>query len=391
MLLAILCLQTISARVINELEYFTGQPIYIELSSYPHIHIAYSIKDDSFFFANSNASPDVFSYDDRGLVTSNGTSHEMTIGATKACVKDKQLTKCGMGDSADQFKISKQQFGFEISYNNKCLTKEIDSKVSLRPCTQTDDQLFDFVPTGHLCMSPEHTVEGRLKGLERYLHDHNHMRGGEVVRTISGGEEVVRRGGMHPADIELLERALYSYMPERSHESYFESAPRSYAPVRDSEIHEQNLRGELYESHNHGYDYIEPHGHGHEYLEPHSHDYHEAHNHNYDLHTHNYESHMAHGHDQHQAMEHKVTQTVEEGDNPEGYVDKKSVRSTPMHTEERKLIPGETTVETRTVPIKVKIRTSKAPTTQIITKEMVKDEEEYDEDTDVDEVEELDK
>ncbi|ELQ75471.1 hypothetical protein THOM_1575 [Trachipleistophora hominis] len=118
------------SRTINELEYFTGKDIYIKLAGFDGIRLAYSKIDNSFKFVNSNTNPTTFAYDDRARLAMNGNKFELFIGGVQACQQKNLIVRCDSSDpkKSSLFKISKDQFGFELSNGDMCITKDMDAK-----------------------------------------------------------------------------------------------------------------------------------------------------------------------------------------------------------------------------------------------------------------------
>lgn len=356
------------ARMINELDYFTGKDIYIKLAGYPSIHLAYSIKDNAFRFVNSNLSPSIFAYDDRARITTNGNKFELVIGGVQACLKKDRIVRCDSSDSktSSLFKITKNQYGFEIANGDSCITKEMDTKTNMKKCMQTEDQMYDFETSGSLgCKDAEEENDVRMMNIERALgelmremawrnNDMHYSDGMRYAPLYDHGPGTVRVDNFGDKLVQQ-ESPLHGYLSDRFiHErpvhdaSIFDTRVLHEQPIHTTEtmVHETEALPRYVQSEMH----VEP---------------------------------------VHHAVIHSEERPV--------VVENRPIIQDQLHSEKTKIIPGKTTVETKTVPVKMRVRTQMAPTTKTVVTETVADQDvvneeadvSYDEETDVEDVNSL--
>ncbi|KAG0434602.1 hypothetical protein DMUE_5119 [Dictyocoela muelleri] len=166
-LLKIIFLFTIfgNSTKINEIEYFTGREIYITFSAYTNTIIAAKTDDKSdnpFIGVNKELDPDTFNYNDTSILRKDGDKFAITIGDYNLCRNNDALKKCNKDEEVVKWKINKNPFGYSISINDLCITKEEDVKLKLKKCTETDDQLFVFKNHVVLCDSNK-AIVGNVK------------------------------------------------------------------------------------------------------------------------------------------------------------------------------------------------------------------------------------
>lgn len=149
----------INTAKINEIEYFTGREIYMSFSAYTNTIIAAKTDDTTdnpFIGVNKELDPETFNYNDIAFITKYGDKYGITIGNYKLCKDEDKLKKCGKDEDVLKWKIKKNPFGYTISYDNYCITKEDDIKLELRKCAEADDQLLVF--KNHVCLPDNNKV-----------------------------------------------------------------------------------------------------------------------------------------------------------------------------------------------------------------------------------------
>lgn len=293
---------------ISELEYFTGKRIYINMADSLMQRLAYSKGNDTFMFVNPNLDQRIFSYNDISELIKNQDRYELVIGERRACVKDDRLVKCEHG-APTLFSLSKNKNGYSISYDKTegeatdklCMTRESDNAVNFRKCTDTKDQGFSFQPVSALeCIVNDNVMRGEMVDVPDMAR--------RVVSPVYAHRPIA--GGYGPygglVDTYTLTSLLHNLLYNRN-----------YA----ARLMDHTLDGDVYV---HGPPATET-----SVVDGHAIE----------------EQHMPYG-----------PETVA--------VERETVLRHPIRSKKVKVIPAKTKTKTKTIPLKVRISTTKAPTTE---------------------------
>lgn len=143
MIFVVLFLNRVFSETSRELDYFLEQDIHILFSAYNHMQLAEKVETGSIVGVDRYLDAKEFRYDDRSMITKNGSGYEIRVGGAKLCKNNNmEVVKCG--DGTGVWNIERKTFGFNISMGGSCMTEVDKDSLKLRKCTDTDDQLFTF-------------------------------------------------------------------------------------------------------------------------------------------------------------------------------------------------------------------------------------------------------
>ncbi|KAL0265829.1 UNVERIFIED_CONTAM: hypothetical protein PYX00_011547 [Menopon gallinae] len=131
---------------INEITYFLDKEIHILFSAYMHMQLAEKTESGEIGGVNRLVDAKEFKYDDRVVITKNGSGYEIKIGSSKICRNRTDVVKCQDGNTV--WNIERKTFGFNIAQDGLCITQIDKDTLKLRRCTGSDDQLFTFKISG---------------------------------------------------------------------------------------------------------------------------------------------------------------------------------------------------------------------------------------------------
>lgn len=359
----------IESKHITELQYFLNQTINISNSAHQPIHLSYSEQEKAFIFANSNVSPLMFNYRDDAVISCVGddkscTSYKITVGDKEMCAKDGNVDICS-GDEQSEWHIDKKQFGFTISApsdENKrkkkrntdamCLTKEESLKAQLSKCSGDPSQLFDF-SISIVCTDPSRDLRNRTADLTRLSSNPATLPIETIIRNIMNQMGILNSGGI-----------LQNAWPNSS---------ISTIPVKG--ISAINPLEQLVYPH-----YGQP-----EVILP-RYDQLSMYDGVYD-HTLDHRPIYDSGSHHHDGLEKPVTvvrepRVIDDDGRPRSYsyiadetphLTKKFVHTDPLHQRIKKVKPATTSVETKTVPVKMRVETREEPTIISVDRRMVEE------------------
>ncbi|KAF7677998.1 hypothetical protein TCON_2618 [Astathelohania contejeani] len=131
----------------KELQFFLNQDIKIFFSVFENYHLSKKIGENNtngeFCGMYRHLNPNEFGFDDRARISPNGNGYEITIGGDRICTENKRIEKCKEGGKSI-WNIERRGFGYTISQDDKCITQASHEVLSMKKCTDSEDQLFDF-------------------------------------------------------------------------------------------------------------------------------------------------------------------------------------------------------------------------------------------------------
>ncbi|CAD25642.1 hypothetical protein [Encephalitozoon cuniculi GB-M1] len=125
----------------RELEEFVEKDIKVFFSSYP-AQVLGMEEDQGVLVSHSKyVNPSKYKFVTRARLVKSGERYVVIFGENNICKEGNSVVKCKEERPWD---IDRKEFGYTISTDNKCITKGPDESIEMKPCVNTDDQIFGF-------------------------------------------------------------------------------------------------------------------------------------------------------------------------------------------------------------------------------------------------------
>lgn len=144
----------------KELDEFINTDIKIYFSGYPTTFLGRD-KDEPNLIAHSKfITFEKFKFDPKARIIKENKNYEIYFSGAKMCKVGNLVSKCS---SMGGWDIDRKYFGYTISKDGMCITKDIDDTVKMKKCVDTDDQIFSFKRVSEDCnpenkLTEEHSV-----------------------------------------------------------------------------------------------------------------------------------------------------------------------------------------------------------------------------------------
>nr|WGJ64366.1 ricin B lectin-like protein [Nosema bombycis] len=125
----------------DELEDFINTPIKIFFAAYGSTFLGIDTKTRNLVARNKYIDFGKHNFDPVGKLVKNGDTYEIYYGGSRVCKTGSIISQC---ESDGGWKLSRANFGYTISKNSSCITKDKVDTVKMKKCTETEDQIFMF-------------------------------------------------------------------------------------------------------------------------------------------------------------------------------------------------------------------------------------------------------
>lgn len=144
----------------NELEEFLNTDIKIYFSGYPTTFLGRDKDEPNLIAHNKFIRFEKFKFDPKARIIKENNNYEIYFSGAKMCKVGNLVSKCS---STGGWEIDRKYFGYTLSKDGMCITKDIDDTVKMKKCVDTDDQMFSFKRVSEDCnpeniLSEEHSV-----------------------------------------------------------------------------------------------------------------------------------------------------------------------------------------------------------------------------------------
>ncbi|WUR04456.1 polar tube protein 4 (PTP4) [Vairimorpha necatrix] len=156
----------------KELDEFINKDIKIYFAGYPTTFLGILEDKSELFAENKYLSFEKIKFNPKCRIIKRGSYYELLFSNKKMCKTGNRIAQCS---TPENWEITRKNFGYTISKNDYCITKDIDDTLKMQKCVDTDDQLFSFKPVAADCnpeskLNDEHSVHVNLisDGVQKY-------------------------------------------------------------------------------------------------------------------------------------------------------------------------------------------------------------------------------
>ncbi|KAK6090276.1 hypothetical protein P3W45_000824 [Vairimorpha bombi] len=157
----IFCILILIARSEDkELEEFINTDVKIYFSGYPTTFLGRDNDEPNLIAHNKFIRFEKFKFNPKARIIKENKNYEIYFSGAKMCKVGNLVSKCS---GAGGWEIDRKYFGYTLSKDGMCITKDIDDTVKMKKCVDTDDQIFSFKRVSDDCnpenkFSEEHSV-----------------------------------------------------------------------------------------------------------------------------------------------------------------------------------------------------------------------------------------
>jgi hypothetical protein len=139
----LLIVMALAAAKDSELDDFIGRDVKIYFTSFPEYYLGMDEESRTIMARNKHADLVKHKFITRAKLYRAGSRYSIMIGDSFMCKNGNSVVTCR---DQRQWDISRKPFGYTMSTEGKCITKDADEAVKMSTCVNTEDQLFDFKP-----------------------------------------------------------------------------------------------------------------------------------------------------------------------------------------------------------------------------------------------------
>lgn len=125
----------------TELEDFVEKDIKIFFSSFPTFILGLDENNGILTSHTRYINPNKYKFVTRSRLVKSGNKYSISFGDSNICKDGNSVTRC---KEERGWEFDRKPFGYTISTDGKCITKGYDDAVEMKPCVNTDDQIFGF-------------------------------------------------------------------------------------------------------------------------------------------------------------------------------------------------------------------------------------------------------
>lgn len=136
----------------KELNEFINKDIKIFFAGYPTTFLGRDNDGSELVAHNKYVTFEKLKFNPKARIIKDGKNFEIYFSGARICKSGNRILKCS---SLNSWSIDRKYFGYSISKDGLCITKDIDDTVKMKNCVDTDDQIFSFKLVTPDCDSEE--------------------------------------------------------------------------------------------------------------------------------------------------------------------------------------------------------------------------------------------
>lgn len=124
-----------------ELTDFLNKDIKIFFAGYPTTFLGRDNDGSELIAHNKYVNFEKLNFNPKARIIKEGRTFEIFFSGARMCKNGNIIARCS---TSGNWTIDRKYFGYSISKDGQCVTKDIDNTVKMKKCVDTDDQIFAF-------------------------------------------------------------------------------------------------------------------------------------------------------------------------------------------------------------------------------------------------------